>query len=171
MDQLARLALEPSAFVAGVGAGGTVMGVARLLRERVPGITIHPVEPANSPTLREGRRVGQHRIHGISDEFIPPIVELSELDEIVDVWDGDAILMARKLARTAGLAVGISAGANIVAALRVAVATDDESVVTTVIPDSNKKYLSTALCRQEPVRDDYLSPHVEILGWRVVAGR
>ena len=171
LDQLARLALEPSAFVAGVGTGGTVMGVARLLRERVPGITIHPVEPANSPTLREGRRVGQHRIHGISDEFIPPIVELSELDEIVDVWDGDAILMARKLARTAGLAVGISAGANIVAALRVAVATDDESVVTTVIPDSNKKYLSTALCRQEPVRDDYLSPHVEILGWRVVAGR
>ena len=90
------------------------------------------------------------RIQGISDEFIPPIVELSELDEIVDVWDGDAILMAQKLARTVGLAVGISAGANIVAALRVAVATDDDSVVTTVIPDSNKKYLSTELCRQEP---------------------
>ncbi len=170
LDQLARVALEPSAFVAGVGTGGTVMGVARLLRERVPGITIHPVEPANSPTLREGRRVGKHRIQGISDEFVPSIVQLSELDEIVDVWDGDAILMAQKLARTAGLAVGISAGANIVAALRTAVATGPDSVVATVIPDSNKKYLSTDLCRQEPARDDYLTPHVEILGWRVVAG-
>jgi len=105
LDQLARTGVEPNAFVAGVGTGGTVMGVARILRERVPGIRVHPLEPANSPTLRTGHKVGKHRIQGISDEFIPAIVKLDQLDEIVDVWDGDAILMAQKLASQAGIAV------------------------------------------------------------------
>ncbi|MHC4732006.1 MAG: PLP-dependent cysteine synthase family protein, partial [Planctomycetota bacterium] len=65
LDQLARVGLEPHAFVAGVGTGGTVMGVGRLLRERVPGILVHPLEPANSPTLKTGTKVGEHRIQGI----------------------------------------------------------------------------------------------------------
>jgi cysteine synthase A len=171
LDQLARVGLEPHAFVAGVGTGGTVMGVGRLLRERVPGVRIHPLEPANSPTLRLGRKTGEHRIQGISDEFVPKIVRLDELEDIVDVWDGDAILMAQKLARSAGLAVGISSGANFVGALRVADGLGSDAVVATVFPDSNKKYLSTDLCNEEPLREDYLTPEVEILDWRSVSGR
>ena len=112
--QLASEGLMPDAFVAGVGTGGTVMGVGRFLRSKVPGIRIHPMEPENSPTLRTGHKVGKHRIQGISDEFIPAIVKLDQLDEIVSVDDGDSILMAQKLARR-GLAVGISSGANFLA--------------------------------------------------------
>ncbi|MDH3591083.1 MAG: PLP-dependent cysteine synthase family protein [Planctomycetota bacterium] len=171
LDQLARTGREPTAFVAGVGTGGTVMGAGRLLRERVPGITIHPLEPANSPTLRTGCRVGKHRIQGISDEFVPGIVNLEELDDIVDVWDGDAILMAQKLAAQLGLAVGISAGANFLGALALAERQGESSVVVTVFCDSNKKYLTTDLCGNEPVRDEYLAPHVELLDWRAVSGR
>ncbi len=171
LDQLSRIGLEPSAFVAGVGTGGTVMGVGRLLRERVPGVKIHPLEPANSPTLRTGKKVGKHRIQGISDEFVPAIVKLDELDDIVDAWDGDAILMAQKLAQQAGIAVGISSGANFVGALKVAEQLGPDSIVATVFADSNKKYLTTDLCSEEPTRDDYIAPDVEILDWRAVSGR
>jgi cysteine synthase A len=171
LDQLARVGLEPQAFVAGVGTGGTVMGVGRLLRERVPGILVHPLEPANSPTLKTGTKVGEHRIQGISDEFVPKIIRLDELDPIVDIWDGDAILMAQKLARGAGLAVGISSGANFLGALQVADSLGSDAVVATVFPDSNKKYLSTDLCAEEPVKAGYLTPEAEILDWRSVSGR
>jgi len=171
LDQLARLGLEPHAFIAGVGTGGTVMGVGELLRERVPGVRVHPLEPANSPTLRTGHKAGHHRIQGISDEFVPEIVDLDALDAIVDVWDGDAILMAQKLAADAGLAVGISAGANVVGAIKVARELPPGAVVATVLPDSNKKYLSTDLCSEEPVEDGYVTPDIEILGWRAVGGR
>jgi len=160
--QLATLGRTPTAFVAGVGTGGTVMGVGRYLRAHFPGVKAHPLEPANSPTLRTGVKHGQHRIQGISDEFVPPIVSLDELDEIVDVWDGDAILMAQALAAQLGLAVGISSGANFIGALKVAAAQGDSAVVATVFPDSNKKYLSTDLCRHEPVREEYWAPHVEL---------
>lgn len=169
LAQLASIEREPTAFVAGVGTGGTVMGVGRLLRERVPSAKIHPLEPANSPTLRTGHKVGQHRIQGISDEFIPSIVRLGELDQIVDVWDGDAILMAQRLASEFGIGVGISSGANLLGALSVAAQQGEGAVVATVFPDSNKKYLSTALCGEEPLVEGYLSPSVELLGCRVIA--
>lgn len=168
LAQLGGQGLAPSAFVAGVGTGGTVMGVGRVLRGAIPGIPIHPLEPANSPTLREGRRVGTHRIQGISDEFVPSIVDLDELDGIVDVWDGDAILMAQRLASELGIAVGISSGANLLGALRIALDQGPDSRVTTVFPDSNKKYLSTDLCREERAESHYLSPEVELIGCRVI---
>jgi cysteine synthase len=155
---------RPQAFVAGVGTGGTVMGVGRSLRLRDPGIRIHPVEPAESPTLSTGWRVGRHRIQGISDEFVPEIVRLKELDEIITISDGDAILMAQKLAMTLGLAVGISSGCNFLATVHAQEELGAEAVVATVFSDDNKKYLSTALMREEPIRDDYLSPQIELLG-------
>jgi cysteine synthase A len=166
--QLDSLGLRPDAFVAGVGTGGTVMGVGRYLRTRHPGVRVHPMEPAESPTLRTGHKVGQHRIQGVSDEFVPPVVQLQELDAIVDVADGDAILMAQRLASELGLGVGISSGANFLAALRVQTDLDPSAVVVTVFPDSNKKYLSTDLLRSEPSRPDYLSPDVELLGFDCV---
>jgi len=165
--QLKSAGLTPDAFVAGVGTGGTVMGVGRFLRSRKPGACIHPLEPAESPTLSTGHKVGQHRIQGISDEFIPAIVKLDELDHVVAVSDGDAILMAQKLARH-GLAVGISSGANVLGALKVQDELGPDSIVVTVFSDSNKKYLSTDLLRTEPVRDGYLSPDIEVTGFQAL---
>jgi cysteine synthase A len=152
--------LEPDAFVAGVGTGGTIMGVGRFLRGRRPAVKLHPIEPANSPTLSTGCKVGKHRIQGISDEFIPRIVDLSVLDRVVGVDDGDAIVMAQKLAAELGLGVGISSGANFIGALKVQNELGPKAVVVTVFPDDNKKYLSTALLGKESVRDDFLSTGV-----------
>lgn len=167
--QLRSLGLGCDAFVAGVGTGGTVMGVGRHLRRMNPQCRVHPLEPSNSPTLSTGHKVGRHRVQGISDEFIPAIVDLGFLDAIVDVDDGDAIIMAQKLASQVGLGAGISAGANLLGALLLGDALGDDSVVATVFPDSNKKYLTTDLMRDEPVRDGFLAPAVELLGFRAVS--
>ena len=164
--QLKQAGLEPDAFVAGVGTGGTVMGVGRRLQRLKPTIRIHPLEPAESPTLTRGHRVGKHRIQGISDEFVPSIVELDELDPVVSVPDGDAILMAQRLASCLGLAVGISSGANFLGALHVQDQLGPDAIVVTVFPDSNKKYLSTDLMRDEPARAGYRSPEVELTGFQ-----
>jgi len=158
--QLAMFHREPDAFVAGVGTGGTVMGVGEYLRSAGRSVHVHPLEPANSPTLKTGVKAGKHRIQGISDDFIPSIVHLDELDDIIDAWDGDAILMAQKLCAQLGLAVGISSGANVIGAIQLAQSYGVDATVVTVLPDSNKKYLSTDLCRDEPERHDYLTPHV-----------
>jgi cysteine synthase A len=166
--QLGRLGRRADAFVAGVGTGGTVMGVGRYLRREGRTVRVHPLEPANSPTLRTGHKVGKHRIQGISDEFVPAVVDLGWLDAIIDVWDGDAILMAQSLARGLGLAVGISSGANFLGAAQLAEELGDAAAVVTVFCDSNKKYLSTDLCRDEPVRDDYVAPRIELVGFRAV---
>jgi cysteine synthase A len=164
--QLKSNSLGVDAFVAGVGTGGTIMGVGRFLRLQAPCVRIHPLEPAESPTLSTGHTVGRHRIQGISDEFIPPIVQLDRLDAVVTVHDGDAILMAQKLAAQLGLGVGISSGANLVGALMVQNQLGDDSVVVTVFPDDNKKYLSTDLLHEEPRQEGYLAPEVELTGFR-----
>jgi cysteine synthase A len=167
-SQLGAAGLTPQAIVAGVGTGGTVMGVGRYLREKDPAVKLHPVEPASSPTLSTGHRVGRHRIQGISDEFVPPLVDLAFLDDILAVDDGDAISMAQKLARSLGLAVGISSGANFLGAVEAQNRRGGGAVVVTVFPDSNKKYLSTDLVRDEPVRDGFLSPDIELLGFEAL---
>jgi cysteine synthase A len=166
--QLGRMGRHVHAFVAGVGTGGTVMGVGRHLRRIDPSVRVHPLEPANSPTLRTGEKHGEHRIQGISDEFVPPVVHLDELDRIVDVWDGDAILMAQYLCRQLGLAVGISSGANVLGAMELVEELGPEATVVTMLPDSNKKYLSTDLCRHESVLPEYRTPRVELLRFRAI---
>jgi len=163
--QLERVGLQPDAFVAGVGTGGTVMGVARFLRSRNPRVKVHPVEPAESPTLSTGYKVGKHRIQGISDEFIPAIIDLSVLDKVIAVSDGDSIIMAQKLASTLGLAVGISSGCNFLAALIAQEELGPDAVVVTVFPDDNKKYLSTDLTKDEPAQESYLAPHIHLSGF------
>jgi len=159
------------AFVAGVGTGGTVMGVGRHLRALRRDVKVHPLEPSNSPTLTTGHKVGRHRIQGISDEFIPPIVDLRFLDAVISVDDGDAILMAPTLADVLGLAVGISSGANFLGALVAQEQLGRDAVVATVFADSNKKYLSTDLMRLEPARVDFLSPEIKLLRYRVLPRR
>lgn len=163
--QLEARGLVPHAFVAGVGTGGTVMGVGRYLRQRFGDVRVHPLEPSESPTLSTGCKVGHHRIQGVSDEFIPPIVKLDELDEIVDVPDGDAILMAQRLASSLGLGVGVSSGANFLGALLAQEKLGPDAVVVTIFCDDNKKYLTTDLLRTEPVKPGYLTPEIELVGY------
>lgn len=166
--QLQAIDISPDAFVAGVGTGGTIMGVGRYLHSRNPAIKIHPLEPAESPTLSTGHKVGSHRIQGISDEFIPAIVKLNEMDPVIKVSDGDSILMAQKLATKLGLAVGISSGANLIGAIRLQHQTNRPLNVVTVFSDSNKKYLSTDLMKTEPVKPGYISPEIELLDYDAI---
>lgn len=162
--QLGYRSLQPDAFIAGVGTGGTIMGAGQFLKENNPNIKIHPLEPTNSPTLSTGYKVGKHRIEGILDEFIPPILNLDNLDDVIGVDDGDAIIMAQKLASELGIGVGISSGANFLGALQVQNELGRDAVVVTVFSDDNKKYLSTDLLREEPLKDNYLSPKIKLLG-------
>ncbi len=162
LAQLATLGLAPDAFVAGVGTGGTVMGVGRALRRASEGTRVHPVEPAESPVLTAGRNAGSHRIQGISDEFVPDVVRLDEIDAPIAVSDGDSIIVAQRLARELGLGVGISSGANLIAALRVIEELGVDAVVATVFADSHKKYLSTDLFHEEPVRSGYVAPRLAL---------
>jgi cysteine synthase len=148
------------AFVAGVGTGGTIMGAGRFLKEMNHSVKLHPLEPSNSPTMTTGYKVGAHRIQGISDEFIPAIVRLDELDDIVAVDDGDAIIMAQRLASELGIAVGISSGANFLGAILKLEELGPDATVVTVFSDDNKKYLSTDLMKNEPVKNGFLSTDV-----------
>ena len=162
LAQLGAHGLTPDAFVAGLGTGGTIMGVGRFLRRHLPAVKVFPLEPAESPTMSTGCKVGTHRIQGISDEFVPQILKLEQTDRVMAVHDGDAILMAQQLAATLGLAVGISSGANFLGALMAQEALGPDAVVVTVFSDDNKKYLSTDLLREEPVKAGYLSPDITL---------
>src|SRR5271157_5216272 len=166
--QLKYEGLTADAFVAGVGTGGTVMGVGRFLRAAHSSTRVYPMEPAESPTLSTGCKVGQHRIQGISDEFVPDILHLQELEPAISVSDGDSILMAQKLASEIGLAVGISSGANFLAGVKIQDSLGHDAVVATVFPDDNKKYLSTDLLRDEPVKPQYLSPGIALTSFRAL---
>ncbi|MBR2584770.1 MAG: cysteine synthase family protein [Thermoguttaceae bacterium] len=165
--QLAKIQRGPDAFIAGVGTGGTVMGCGRFIKKLFPHAKIHPLEPSNSPTLSTGYKIGFHRIQGISDEFIPSILHLDQLDEVVEVDDGDAILMAQKLSRELGLGVGISAGGNFIGAMRILSKMPEEkareATVVTVFVDDNKKYLSTDYAKEEPKKSDFFAPDIELL--------
>lgn len=166
--QLAAFGVTPQALVAGVGTGGTVMGLGRYFKEKNPDIKVHPMEPASSPTMSTGYKVGSHRIQGISDEFVPDLIKLEELDDIIAVDDGDAIIMAQKLSKELGLGVGISSGANFIAAIIAQdLLEDPNAVVVTVFADDNKKYLSTDYVKEEKVKSEFLSKDVKLLDFEV----
>jgi cysteine synthase A len=121
-----------------------------------------------SPTLSTGFKVGSHRIQGISDEFIPQICQLDQLDHVVQASDGDSIIMAQKLAKQLGLAVGISSGANFLGAATLQNELGSDAVVVTVMSDSNKKYLSTDLVKEEPVKEFHVSKDIELMEYRAI---
>jgi cysteine synthase A len=129
------------AFVAGVGTGGTITGVGEVLKAEKPDVLIVAVEPARSPVL-QGGRAGITAIQGIGAGFAPGILNREVLDEIMSVGDEDAIAMSRRLSREEGLLVGISAGANVVAALKVAKRLGRDKRVVTVLPDTGERYLT-----------------------------
>ena len=160
VEQMIQLGVLPDAFVAGVGTGGTIMGVGSFLKNIYNNIKIYPLEPENSPTMTTGYKVGKHRIQGISDEFIPSIVKLEQLDDIIQVDDGDSIIMAQQLASNLGLGVGVSSGGNFLGAIKAQNMLGDNAVVTTVFADDSKKYLSTDYTKTEPVKEGFLSTDV-----------
>lgn len=132
-------------FVAGIGTGGTLTGVGHYLRARKPGVQLVGVEPADSPILTGGNP-GPHKIQGIGPNFIPEVLDRDVYDEIIDVEFDDAVRVARALGTDEGILGGISAGANVWAALEVAKRPDNAGkLIVVVVPDFGERYLSTPL--------------------------
>lgn len=129
------------AFVCGVGTGGTLMGVAQGLREAHPAVKVVAVEPAESAVL-SGGEPNTHIIQGIGSGFIPGIVDMSLIDQVLTVRSEDAVVTARRLAQEEGLMVGISSGANVTAALQLAAEMGKGKTVVTILPDRGERYLS-----------------------------
>lgn len=152
---------DAGAFISGVGTGGTLMGVSRRLGEDHPIVTA-AVEPDAAPLLSGGEVRGPHGIEGIGDDFIPSIVDRSAIDEIYQINDRDAMNMSRMLARSLGLGVGISAGANLLGAIQLEAKHPGVKAVT-VFADDNKKYLSTALRGEIEQHSGFVSNRVELL--------
>lgn len=139
-------------FVAGVGTGGTITGVGQVLKERVPGVKVVAVEPADSPVLTKGHP-GPHKIQGIGPNFVPAILDRDIIDEVIDVEFDDAIRLARETAAKDGILVGMSSGAAIWAALEIARRPEAAGKnIVVIIPSYGERYLSTAL--YEHLRED-----------------
>ncbi|HET6329905.1 MAG TPA: cysteine synthase A [Holophagaceae bacterium] len=145
---------ELDAFVAGVGTGGTVTGVGQVLRERKPSVLVVAVEPLSSPLLSKGE-IGPNKIQGIGPNFVPAVLDRGAFERVEDVAFEDAVALARRLAREEGILAGISSGAAIVAALRVARELGEGKTVVAVLPDTGERYLSHPLFAEiEEMKDE-----------------
>lgn len=131
-------------FVSGIGSGGTLAGIAKYLREQNPDVKIVAVEPKNVSAIL-GHEPGLHQIQGIGDGFIPDILDVSIIDDLVEVTDEDAINTARELALTQGLLCGTSSGANVWAAKQMAHKYGEDKVIATILADRVERYFSTSL--------------------------
>lgn len=156
--------IKPECFVAGVGTGGTIMGVGKILK--TINAKICPVEPEGCASMSIPGQNSEHRIQGIGDGFVPSIINLKELDEILIVNDLDSVLMAQKLAKI-GLGVGISSGANFLGCIK-AKEINKDMLCVSVFADDNKKYLSTDLMKKIKINANFISANVELLGYKIL---
>jgi len=149
-------------FVSGIGTGGTLMGCGCRLKEKF-GSKIVAIEPDSLPILTDSNAVGSHKIDGIGDDFVPDIVNLNNIDEIVEVNDSDAINMAFKLARELGIGVGVSSGANFIGCV---LSSNINEEVVTIFADDNKKYLSVNL--DDKNRNNFVSDKIKLINFELI---
>jgi len=153
--------LNVDSFVSGIGTGGTLIGIGKRLKEEF-NTDIYALEPDTMSIIKTGN-ISSHKIEGIGDDFIPDIVDLNLIKDIILVNDSDAINMSKKIAKQLGIGVGISSGANMIASILLKEI--GYKNVVTVFPDDNKKYLSTDLNKDIKLKSNNISSKVELLGY------
>ena len=161
-----KLGKNVGGFVSGIGTGGTLIGVAKRLKKENKDVKIYALEPDNMPLLSQNKILGNHKIEGIGDDFIPQIVEKDKIDKIILINDDDAINMSRKIAMNLGIGVGISSGANMIAS--VLAKEENDGNIVTVFPDDNKKYLSTDLSKPIEDNEEYVSNKIELVNYEFI---
>ena len=155
-----------SAFISGVGTGGTLMGIGKKLQKRDKNVKIIALEPDKMPLISQNKIIGNHKIEGIGDDFIPELLNKNILDDVILVNDEDAINMARLLAKKLGISVGISSEANFIVVILY-----QEKInkpIVTVFADDNKKYLSTDLSKEIDLNEEFVSNRIELLSYDVI---
>lgn len=157
---------EAYGFVSGVGTGGTLMGIGKRLKEEFTNLQIVAIEPDKMPIISTGKIIGQHKIEGIGDDFVPELIDRQAINKIILVNDDDAINMSRKLAKELGLGVGISSGANLIGSILLNEETDKP--IITVFADDNKKYLSTDLSKDIDNNKKFISNKIKLKGYKVM---
>lgn len=153
-------------FVSGVGTGGTLMGIGKRLKKEFEELQIVAIEADKMPIISQGKILGQHKIEGIGDDFVPDLIDKKSIDDIILINDEDAINMSRILARKLGLGVGISSGANLIGSILL-----NEKInkpVVTVFADDNKKYLTTDLSKEIVENPEFISNNIELINYEVI---
>ena len=157
---------EIGGFVSGVGTGGTLMGTTARLKEKFKNMKTIAIEPDKMPIISQGKILGQHKIEGIGDDFVPDLVDKSKIDEIILINDEDAINMSRRLSKELGLGVGISSGANLIGSV---LANENmEKPIVTVFADDNKKYLSTDLSKEIDNNKEFISNQIKLIDYEEI---
>ena len=157
---------EISAFISGIGTGGTLMGTGKKLKEEFDDLKIIALEPDKMPIVSSGKIIGQHKIEGVGDDFVPDLVDKNAIDDYILVNDEDAINMSRILAKKLGLGVGISSGANLIASV---IASENlKKPVVTVFADDNKKYLSTSLVEDIKKDKKFISNKIKLIDYEII---
>ena len=157
---------ELGGFVSGVGTGGTLMGIGTRLKEKFKDLKTVAVEPDKMPIISQGKKVDQHKIEGIGDDFVPDLIDKDKIDKIILVNDEDSINMSRIFAKKLGLGVGISSGADFIGS--VLLNEELENPVVTVFADDNKKYLSTELSKELDNNKNFISNQIKLINYEVV---
>ena len=160
---LQQMPVKIGGFVSGVGTGGTLMGIGTRLKEENENMLITAIEPDKMPMLSGGEILGQHKIEGIGDDFIPDLIDMDKIDRIIQINDDDAINMSRKIARDLGIGVGISSGANFIGS--VLLENEADGAVVTVFADDNKKYLSTELSGDVDENTEFISNKIQLISY------
>lgn len=153
-------------FVSGVGTGGTLMGIGAKLKEKFSDLKIVAIEPDKMPIISQGKKISQHKIEGIGDDFVPELLDKTKLDKIILINDDDAINMSKRLSKELGLGVGISSGANFLGS--VLLNEKLKNPVVTVFADDNKKYLSTDLSKDIDNNKDFISNQIKLINYEEI---
>ena len=161
-----KLPEKISAFISGVGTGGTLIGVGKKLKKYDDEIKLIAMEPDKMPLISQNKMISNHKIEGIGDDFIPDLFNRDLVDDVILVNDDDAVNMSRRLAKELGLGVGISSGANLIASI--IYQKEVNKPVVTVFADDNKKYLSTDLSKDIDENEDFWSNKIKLLNYEVL---